>query len=995
MARRPNAEPIYEAADRYRRTCFTNGHSLLWPDQEAWTPTTLTQLWEAILGRPDEGPRSFEDKLRDQLVGLSDDANRVAADAIGFYSLFSTMVRAEKKQKNLAEIISWRFKEEPPNLEVLLQAFKAGGIGSAGLHYNITVPWQFAYILKFAEFALLSHADLADSAVCRAIADRALAEVPKATEARHILLHLLFPDEFERIASRAHKQRITEAFARLAAGAQDTDTALANIRSALAAEYGRADIDFYDREIEARWRTSGGEDGITESLEAILAGYVEARKSEPFGSDSKMYQLLRGVETLLAKCDPVRERPALRVKASPGQGNWAAVPWISFLDSRETTTTQKGVYCVYLFREDMSGVYLTFNQGVTDPTKKEGWVAAEQSLRATARQLREAFPDLGKHGFALTDDIDLRTRGNLGESYEVSTVAHKFYAAGMLPSDEELLSDLDRVLGAYGNYVEGKRGTGSGNNAWIFQASSTYFDLPKALAKLKEMTWLAKQHSHLIRAGDRVFMWQAGKEAGVVGLATVLTDPKPMEQLAEEKQFNIAEDKFAGLQPRVRIRIDRVLPERLDRALLRGHPVLGTLTVLAGPQGTNFQVTKPQAEALLALMSDRRPRGPERRDLRAVVDEFAAALRQSHVSFGSRHNEMVRSFVASMATKRFAILTGLSGSGKTQLALRFGEWLGLDRSLVVPVRPDWTGAEALFGYEDALKEAVDGRRAWQVPAPLEFMLRAAGDPDQPYLLVLDEMNLAHVERYFADVLSGMESEYPCLPNLRQEGDGLWRVPASAETSLAVPRNLMVLGTVNVDETTYMFSPKVLDRANTFEFRVQTGDLDLGHQKPTPVESGQRDLVAGFLAIAADAGWHLDHPAPGQDVFAQHLRTIHKVLSEGGFEFGHRVFYEAVRFAAMYAAAGDDDPIRALDLQVMQKVLPRLHGSRRRLEATLCAIGQFCHDLTYDSQLGLRDAIARFDPSQAVPAASRLPISFEKVARMTRTVRANQFVSFTE
>src|SRR2546427_2852228 len=141
----------------------------------------------------------------------------------------------------------------------------------------------------------------------------------------------------------------------------------------------------------------------------------------------------------------------------------------------------------------MSGVYLTFNQGVTDPTKKEGWVAAEQSLRATARQLREAFPDLGQHGFALTDDIDLRTRGNLGESYEVSTIAHKFYAAGMLPSDEELLSDLDRVLGAYGNYVEGKRGAGPGNNAWIFQASSTYFDLPMALAKLKEMTWLAKQ----------------------------------------------------------------------------------------------------------------------------------------------------------------------------------------------------------------------------------------------------------------------------------------------------------------------------------------------------------------------------------------------------------------------------------------------------------------------------------------------------------------------
>jgi 5-methylcytosine-specific restriction protein B len=263
------------------------------------------------------------------------------------------------------------------------------------------------------------------------------------------------------------------------------------------------------------------------------------------------------------------------------------------------------------------------------------------------------------------------------------------------------------------------------------------------------------------------------------------------------------------------------------------------------------------------------------------------------------------------------------------------------------------------------------------------------------VLVLDEMNLAHVERYFADVLSGMESEYPCLPNLAREEDGLWRIPVSAAPRLPVPYNLIVVGTVNVDETTYMFSPKVLDRANTFEFRVETGDLDLGHQKPVPIEPGDPALVAGFLAIASDSRWHLENPAPGQDVFTQHLRTVHRLLAEGGFEFGHRVFYEAVRFAAMFAAAGDDDPIHALDLQIMQKVLPRLHGSRRRLEATLCAVAQFCHDLSFDEQAGLRDVVARFDPLQVSTADAKLPTSFAKVARMTRTLRANQFVSFTE
>src|SRR5205085_10794746 len=115
----------------------------------------------------------------------------------------------------------------------------------------------------------------------------------------------------------------------------------------------------------------------------------------------------------------------------------------------------------------------------------------------------------------------------------------------------------------------------------------------------------------------------------------------------------------------------------------------------------------------------------------SAVDEFSAALRISNVSFGPSHEELVRRFVVSLATKRFVILTGLSGSGKTQLALKFGEWLGPNQMHVAAVRPDWTGGEALFGFEDALQAPQDGRRAWSVPEPLRFMLNAAQNHDQP------------------------------------------------------------------------------------------------------------------------------------------------------------------------------------------------------------------------------------------------------------------------
>lgn len=383
---------------------------------------------------------------------------------------------------------------------------------------------------------------------------------------------------------------------------------------------------------------------------------------------------------------------------------------------------------------------------------------------------------------------------------------------------------------------------------------------------------------------------------------------------------------------------------------------------------------------------------PIRENVGDAVREFASSLQNCHVSFGEAHDEVVASFIASLLTKPLVILTGLSGSGKTQIAMRFGEWLGDDRLHVAAVRPDWTGAEALFGYEDGLKPALDGRAAWHVPAPLAFMLKAAEDSAHPHLLLLDEMNLAHVERYFADVLSGMESGHPCLPNLIKGTDGVWRPRVNARSHISFPRNLWLVGTVNVDETTYMFSPKVLDRANTFEFRVGGGDLRSDAKKPVRCEQAADSLVRALCAIGADDAWQLDYPPSFASDVGRYLRQLHQLLSLHDLEFGHRVFYESLRFAALAEQAGIDTVERVLDRIVMQKVMPRLHGSRKRLEQPLVGLLQFCRDLPNEVQEPARASTVSVEHDLG---GVKLPISYSKASRMLRALRANQFASFTE
>jgi len=198
-----------------------------------------------------------------------------------------------------------------------------------------------------------------------------------------------------------------------------------------------------------------------------------------------------------------------------------------------------------------------------------------------------------------------------------------------------------------------------------------------------------------------------------------------------------------------------------------------------------------------------------RKPIKFDKQSFIEKLDASDLIF---NRKLITRFISSLITKPFVILSGLSGSGKTKLAQAFAQWICQDDSqyCIVPVGADWTNREPLLGYPNAL-QADDYIKPDN--GALDVIINANNTPDLPHFLILDEMNLSHVERYFADFLSVMESKGEI--SLFAEGTVNNGVPAK----LILPSNLFIIGTVNIDETTYMFSPKVLDRANAIEFRI--------------------------------------------------------------------------------------------------------------------------------------------------------------------------------
>lgn len=329
------------------------------------------------------------------------------------------------------------------------------------------------------------------------------------------------------------------------------------------------------------------------------------------------------------------------------------------------------------------------------------------------------------------------------------------------------------------------------------------------------------------------------------------------------------------------------------------------------------------------------------------------------------HSEFSKRYIPSLLAKPFVILTGNSGTGKTRIAKKFAEYLeesiGNNEKnwLLVPVGADWTDNTKILGYFNPL--ANEGKGEYVKSNILKFIENAnkPENKDIPFFLILDEMNLSHVERYFSDFLSHMET-----PDIPFELDGY-------DKKINYPKNLFITGTVNIDETTYMFSPKVLDRANVIEFKPKIKDvMNLFKDSNEEISSSiiaNNGTSQAFLKLSKeifssnnfidDTHFSFSQNDDNQqfsknidfvyDIFSE----IYKIIEKNNFEFAFRTVKEIRQYILASSKISAEDEVNLneiIDEQLLQKILPKIHGNEKEIGQLLEELIKLCEK--YDLKL---------------------------------------------
>lgn len=775
----------------------------------------------------------------------------------------------------------------------------------------------------------------------------------------------------------------------------------------------------------------------------VMNSYRQARKESIKGHP--IDELVRKTIPHELRKLPFVQKPLI-VDGSVGKGNWATIPWIAVMNEQITTSTQYGEYLVYLFAEDMSSVYLSFAQGVTEP-KKQGKKAAYQYLNNKAAEIRELIP---LNGAQKDREIYLAGSG-LGGDYQESTVAYYKYTREAMPSDEQLLADLKSMIENYNLYSEKRQVAVAMEQEVrpVFRFTMAYLHYSHGLA-----SYLAENNDFanmvdLLHPSNKPKLFKSGDaikhpEDRLRNFIRVLKEMRIIEE--NNKHYTLTEfgkqytshlhsydpwvvtveqaQLLRGLiddpgtsneLPKVIYHAAQIAKQKQSFTLEGFQPdFIEFMGKTELEEVTKQSRTQYMLNWLEELRYIRRNTEDGSYHYEEEVDEMNASLIDNltvHERIGqiktyivdqgfSYPDALIENFYLSMKTKPFVILAGISGTGKTKLVKLFAEAMGATvenkQFKLIPVRPDWSDSSDLIGYQD-----LSGQFR---PGPLTEVLLEAQKPanlDKPYFVCLDEMNLARVEHYFSDMLSILETQ-------RREGsrivtDDIVRKELLLSTStlqpiddLIFPDNVFLIGTVNMDETTHPFSKKVLDRANTLEFNYIRLD-DYPRHNSQAQQRIQASVPVSFLKA--------DYLSL-QDAFGEYetlirrtteqLVRVNNILEELHAHIGFRV-RDAVCFYMIYNSRFELlDEDAAFDMQLLQKILPRLQGSSPAVKRVIITLLQYCIGKSKGSMDELlHDASELYKPwrSYSETPEAKYPHSARKLAYMLWRLEEDGFTSF--
>lgn len=357
-------------------------------------------------------------------------------------------------------------------------------------------------------------------------------------------------------------------------------------------------------------------------------------------------------------------------------------------------------------------------------------------------------------------------------------------------------------------------------------------------------------------------------------------------------------------------------------------------------------------------------------------------------------SSLIKNLYLALKTKPFVILSGISGTGKSKLIQLFAEAVGANSENkffnLVPVKPEWSDSSDLLGFRNLEGKFVPGIITTCVK-------RAIDNPNVPVFICLDEMNLARVEYYFADILSIMESRKykgdkiisDYLLNENIFGDD--NKAKALYGNLYFPDNLYIIGTVNMDETTFPFSKKVLDRSFVIEFNevdlnYSFDDLfDDDYVKENKIYHNDF-LKSEFIKIAQCK----EYKDIAVNVISE-LIKINTILEKYNSHFGYRVRDEIV-FYVIYAVRENLMSFEeAIDICVFQKILPKFSGSSSEVMDILLDLFEICADYKAQNRQYLEDEIDKM--YYVADTSLKYKLTNKKLLYMIRRYEHDSFTSF--